>query len=51
MLGGLVWSSAVTLGFSRQRRVTPGYARSLALGVIAAFTVLLPPVLAVTQAC
>jgi uncharacterized membrane protein (DUF4010 family) len=48
MLGGLVSSTAVTLGFSRQSRVTPEYARGLALGVIAACTVLLPRVLTVT---
>jgi uncharacterized membrane protein (DUF4010 family) len=50
MLGGLVSSTAVTLGFSRQSRVTPEYAGGLALGVIAACTVLLPRVLAVTLA-
>ena len=48
MLGGLVSSTAVTLSFSRQSRVTPEYARGLALGVIAACTVLLPRVLTVT---
>lgn len=48
MLGGLVSSTAVTLTFSRQSRVTPEYARGLALGVIAACTVLLPRVLTVT---
>jgi uncharacterized membrane protein (DUF4010 family) len=48
VLGGLVSSTAVTLSFSRQSRVTPEYARGLALGVIAACTVLLPRVLTVT---
>ncbi len=48
MLGGLVSSTAVTLSFSRQSRLTPAYARGLALGVIAACTVLLPRVLTVT---
>ena len=48
MLGGLVSSTAVTLSFSRQSRLTPEYARGLALGVIAACTVLLPRVLTVT---
>jgi uncharacterized membrane protein (DUF4010 family) len=50
LLGGLVSSTAVTLGFSRQSRLTPEYGRGLALGVIAACTVLLPRVLAVTLA-
>ena len=44
LLGGLVSSTAVTLGFSRQSRVTPEYSQGLALGVIAACTVLLPRV-------
>jgi uncharacterized membrane protein (DUF4010 family) len=48
MLGGLVSSTAVALSFSRQSRVTPKYERGLALGVIAACTVLLPRVLTVT---
>lgn len=48
MLGGLVSSTAVALSFSRQSRVTPKYARGLALGVIAASTVLLPRVVTVT---
>jgi uncharacterized membrane protein (DUF4010 family) len=47
LLGGLVSSTAVTLGFSRQSRVTPKYSQGLALGVIAACTVLLPRVLIV----
>jgi uncharacterized membrane protein (DUF4010 family) len=48
MLGGLVSSTAVTLGFSRQSRATPEYSQGLALGVIAACTVLLPRVLVVS---
>ena len=48
LLGGLVSSTAVTLSFSRQSRVTPEHARGLALGVIGACTVLLPRVLTVT---
>lgn len=48
MLGGLVSSTAVTLSYSRQSRLTPEYARGLALGVMAACTVLLPRVLTVT---
>jgi uncharacterized membrane protein (DUF4010 family) len=47
LLGGLVSSTAVTLGFSRQSRVTPKYSQALALGVIAACTVLLPRVVIV----
>jgi uncharacterized membrane protein (DUF4010 family) len=38
----------VTLGFSRQSRATPEYSQALALGVIAACTVLLPRVLVVS---
>jgi uncharacterized membrane protein (DUF4010 family) len=49
LLGGLVSSTAVTLGFSRQSRATPQYAQGLALGVIAACTVLLPRVLIVSS--
>jgi len=48
LLGGLVSSTAVTLGFSRESRSSPQYAGGLALGVIAACTVLLPRVLAIT---
>ena len=48
MLGGLVSSTAVALNFSRQSRETPAYAWGLALGVIAASTVLLPRVFVVT---
>jgi uncharacterized membrane protein (DUF4010 family) len=47
MLGGLVSSTAVTLSFARQSRVTPKDARGLALGVLAASTLLLPRVLTV----
>jgi len=48
LLGGLISSTAVTLGFSRQSRAEPEHARGLALGVIAACTVLLGRVLVVT---
>ncbi len=48
LLGGLISSTAVTLGFSRQSRTEPEHARGLALGVIAACTVLLGRVLVVT---
>jgi uncharacterized membrane protein (DUF4010 family) len=48
LLGGLVSSTAVTLTFARESRSTPQYAGSLALGVIAACTVLIPRVLAIT---
>jgi uncharacterized membrane protein (DUF4010 family) len=47
LLGGLVSSTAVTLGYSRQSRSTPEYSQGLALGVIAACTVLVPRVLTV----
>lgn len=50
LLGGLVSSTAVTLSHSRQSRVTPQYSQGLALGVIAACTVLLPRVLIVALA-
>jgi uncharacterized membrane protein (DUF4010 family) len=49
LLGGLVSSTAVTLGFSRQSRITPAYSQGLALGVIGACTVLLPRVLIVAS--
>jgi uncharacterized membrane protein (DUF4010 family) len=49
LLGGLISSTAVTLGFSRQSRTEPEHARGLALGVIAACTVLLVRVLVVTM--
>jgi len=42
LLGGLVSSTAVTLNFSRRSRDDAALAPSLALGVIAACTVLLP---------
>lgn len=42
LLGGLISSTAVTLTFSRQSRDQPARAAPLALGVIAACTVLLP---------
>ena len=48
LLGGLVSSTAVTLGFSRQSRVEPEHARGLALGVVAACTVLFARVFIVT---
>jgi uncharacterized membrane protein (DUF4010 family) len=47
LLGGLVSSTAVTLSFSRESRSAPQYATGLALGVVAACTVLLARVLAV----
>ena len=50
LLGGLVSSTAVTLGFSRQSRLEPEHARGLALGVVAACTVLFARVLIVTAA-
>lgn len=48
LLGGLVSSTAVTLGFSRRSRDEPQFALPLALGVVAACTVLIPRVLVVT---
>jgi uncharacterized membrane protein (DUF4010 family) len=48
LLGGLVSSTAVTLGFSRQSRLEPEHARGLALGVVAACTVLFARVFIVT---
>lgn len=47
LLGGLVSSTAVTLAFARATRSLPTYASSLALGVVAACTVLLPRVLGI----
>lgn len=47
-LGGLVSSTLVTLNFSRQSRKDPGNAIPLAIGTVAACTVLVPRVLAVT---
>jgi len=48
LLGGLISSTAVTLEFSRHSRREPAIARSLALGVIGACTVLIPRVLIVS---
>jgi uncharacterized membrane protein (DUF4010 family) len=48
LLGGLVSSTAVTLTFARQSRREPGHGPSLALGVVAACTVLIPRVLGLT---
>ncbi len=50
LLGGLVSSTAVTLSFSRESRSSPKYAVSLALGVLAACTVVIPRVFAITLA-
>jgi uncharacterized membrane protein (DUF4010 family) len=47
LLGGLVSSTAVTLTFGRQSRARPQDAGGLALGVLAACTVLLPRVLTI----
>lgn len=48
LVGGLVSSTAVTLGFSRRSRDEPALALPLALGVVAACTVLIPRLLVVT---
>jgi uncharacterized membrane protein (DUF4010 family) len=48
LLGGLVSSTAVALTFAQKSREEPGYARSLALGVVAACTVLIPRVVGIT---
>jgi uncharacterized membrane protein (DUF4010 family) len=48
LLGGLVSSTAVALTFARKSREDAGYARGLALGVVAACTVLIPRILATT---
>ena len=48
LLGGLVSSTAVALTLSQKSREEPGHARSLALGVVAACTVLIPRVLGTT---
>ena len=45
LLGGLVSSTAVSLTFSRRSRAEPALALPLALGVVAACTVLVPRVL------
>ena len=47
-LGGLVSSTLVTLNFSRQSRKDPESAGALAIGTVAACTVLVPRILAVT---
>ncbi len=49
-LGGLVSSTAVTLAFARRSRGSPDNERTLAAGTVAASTVLLPRVIAVTAA-
>ena len=48
LVGGLLSSTAVTLSFSRQSRVTPGLGGALASGVLGACTVLLPRVLLIS---
>jgi uncharacterized membrane protein (DUF4010 family) len=48
LLGGLVSSTAVALTFAQKSQEESGYARSLALGVVAACTVLIPRVLGIT---
>src|SRR5262245_15871113 len=50
LLGGLVSSTAVTLTFGRQSRARPQDGAGLAVGVLAACTVLLPRVLTITAA-
>ena len=47
-LGGLVSSTAVTLGFSRQSRAEPDNSTALAVGTVAACTVLIPRILGFT---
>jgi uncharacterized membrane protein (DUF4010 family) len=47
-LGGLVSSTLVTLTFSRQSRREPGSAVALAIGTVAACTILAPRILAIT---
>lgn len=47
-LGGLVSSTVVTLGFSRQSRSEPANSTALAVGTVAASTVLIPRILAFT---
>ncbi len=46
-LGGVVSSTAVTLSFSRQSRIEPGNSSALAVGTVAACTVLVVRVLAI----
>ena len=48
LVGGFVSSTAVALGFSRRSRDEPQLALPLALGVVAACTVLIPRLLVVT---
>ncbi|MDQ8161620.1 MAG: DUF4010 domain-containing protein [Gemmatimonadota bacterium] len=48
LLGGLVSSTAVTLTFSRRSRTDPALAVPLALGVVAACTVLLPRIFVIS---
>jgi uncharacterized membrane protein (DUF4010 family) len=48
LLGGLVSSTAVTLGHARRSRIEPAHADGLAIGVIGACTVLLPRIAVVT---
>ena len=48
-LGGLVSSTAVSLTFSRRSRAEPALALPLALGVVAACTVLIPRLLVITS--
>ena len=48
LLGGLVSSTAVTLTFSRRSRDEPGLALPLALGVVAACTMLIPRLIVIT---
>lgn len=47
-LGGLVSSTLVTLTFSRQSRREPGSATALAIGTVAACTILVPRILGIT---
>lgn len=49
LLGGLVSSTAVTFTFSRRSRIEPEMAAPLALGVVAACTVLLPRIIVITE--
>jgi uncharacterized membrane protein (DUF4010 family) len=48
LLGGLVSSTLVTLSFSRESRSSPQHAGSLALGVLAACTVVIPRVFVIS---
>ncbi|WP_309669638.1 MgtC/SapB family protein [Gemmatimonas sp.] len=49
LLGGLVSSTAVSLTFSRRSRTDPDLALPLALGVVAACTVLIPRLLVISS--